>query len=142
LLTVNGNEPVEGLENIAKALGFNWSKQADVKKTYRALRRFKIPFEKNGNKILVYQKDIANYRKLLIGKKKIAHFLGISQKTLSKWLKTNRRLRGMFSGDKTIYIEKKRLWLWNEGRKLRKIGIDPKILPYYFIDYPFKDEYV
>ena len=50
-------EKVIGLENIAKCLGFNWSKQADIKRVQRTLRKFKIPYSKEGNKIWVYKSD-------------------------------------------------------------------------------------
>lgn len=118
------NEKVYGLDQIAKKLGFNWSKQADIKRTQRTLRRFKIPYSKKGNKVYVYQSDINNFKEqILTGKRAIAEFLGISTKTLSRWLKLPRYAKVPIVRDKTLYANKHKLYKWNIMRMARKSGV-------------------
>jgi hypothetical protein len=121
---------VTGLKNIANALKVSGTEKAALKRTYRILRVFDITFEKNGRHITVYQRDIDAYNNLIVGKKAIAEFLQIHRTTLERWLKKNKRFRHMLKGEKTLYINKDKLCKWNDGRKLKMVGLNPYLRIY------------
>jgi hypothetical protein len=115
---------IRGLENIAEALGYRaGDARTRSKQAYRLLRRFSIPFAKEGRHIVVSKQDVTRYRRLVIGKKSIAMFLGVDIKTLNRWLRLNHRFRHMFSGDKTLYIDRIVLWLWALRKRPRETSL-------------------
>lgn len=120
----NPEEQIYGLLKIARTLGFKGRNAAAIKKAQRTIKKFSIPYVKQGNKIAVYRYDIELFnQQSLIGKKAIADFLEISTKTLSRWSKSKKYAKMPVERDKTYYAKRNELRRWNIMRVARKLGL-------------------
>ena len=103
----------------------NWSEGAIEKNVVNFLKRFKIPYAKEGKYLCVQKTDILELRRdWAVGPEEIATYLEIHRSTLSRWMKDRRYRKMPVVRGKTIYANKLKLRQWRLLTIARNLGLE------------------